>query len=86
MIGAIVVFLIVLAIVGSYIIVVNRMLRSDEHWAESSPIVSGEATPVVAYPSVAAGLVRVNSKRYSSASPILPSDVRRFVRAGFPIE
>ena len=36
MIGAIVVTLIVYAIVGSYMTIVNRMLRSDEHWSESN--------------------------------------------------
>jgi hypothetical protein len=38
MIGPILVTLLVAAIVGSFITVVNRMLRSDEHWNESSQL------------------------------------------------
>lgn len=35
MIGVLFVFLLVVAIVGGYIAIVNQMLRSDEHWNES---------------------------------------------------
>ncbi|HEY0549128.1 MAG TPA: hypothetical protein VGF13_05965 [Verrucomicrobiae bacterium] len=38
MIGAILVTLLVAAIVGSYMTIVNRMLRSDEHWSESNQV------------------------------------------------
>lgn len=38
MIGEIVVVLLVAAIVGSYMTLVNRMLRSDEHWSESNMV------------------------------------------------
>ena len=50
MIGAIVVTLIVFAIVGSYMAIVNRMLRSDEHWGESNAAPPVAKAPVVAQP------------------------------------
>ena len=40
MIGEIVVTLIVAAIVGSYMTLVNGMLRSDEYWSESNMVQS----------------------------------------------
>jgi len=36
MIGAIFVFAVAVAIVATYIFIVNRFLRSDEHWNENS--------------------------------------------------
>jgi hypothetical protein len=36
MIGTFIVFVVVLALVASYILIVNRMLRSDEHWNEKA--------------------------------------------------
>jgi hypothetical protein len=48
MIGAIVVTLIVYVIVGSYMAIVNRMLRTDEHWHESDmvqPVAEAAAAP-----------------------------------------
>ena len=50
MIGAIVVTLIVFAIVGSYMTIVNRMLRSDEHWDESNAAPAVAKAPVVGPP------------------------------------
>jgi hypothetical protein len=38
MIGAILVPLLIAAIVGSYMTIVNRMLRSDEYWSESNQV------------------------------------------------
>lgn len=38
MIGEILVALFVAAIVGSYMTLVNRMLRSDEYWSESNMV------------------------------------------------
>ena len=38
MIGPILVTLLVAIIVGSFIAIVNRMLRSDEHWNESNEV------------------------------------------------
>jgi hypothetical protein len=38
MIGPILVTLLVAVIVSSYILIVNRMLRSDEHWSESNQV------------------------------------------------
>ena len=48
MIGEIVVALFVAAIVGSYMTLVNRMLRSDEYWSESNMVKSPakDAAPV----------------------------------------
>lgn len=40
MIDEIVVALFVAAIVGSYMTLVNRMLRSDEYWSESNMVKS----------------------------------------------
>ena len=36
MIGAIVTALFVAVLVSSYILIVNRLLRTDEHWSESN--------------------------------------------------
>lgn len=36
MIGVLFVILLVAAIVGTYMVIVNRMLRSDENWSESN--------------------------------------------------
>ena len=36
MLGPVLVTLVVFVIVASYIGIVNRMLRSDEHWSESN--------------------------------------------------
>ncbi len=36
MIGAIITALFVAALVSSYMLIVNRMLRTDEHWSESN--------------------------------------------------
>ena len=44
MIGEIVVALFVAAIVGSYMTLVNRMLRSDEYWSESNMVKSPAKT------------------------------------------
>lgn len=50
MIGEIVVVLIVAAIVGSYMTLVNGMLRSDEYWSESSMVKSyAKAAPAPRY-------------------------------------
>ena len=54
MFGAIVVTLVVSAIVGSYMAIVNRMLRSDEHWSESSQITPAPKATVSAYACVTA--------------------------------
>jgi hypothetical protein len=38
MIGTMLVTLLVAAIVSSYMTIVNRMLRTDEHWSESNQL------------------------------------------------
>ena len=40
MIGAIITALVVAVLVSSYMLIVNRMLRTDEHWSESNMITS----------------------------------------------
>lgn len=48
MFGAVIVFAVVVAIVATYILVVNRLLRSDENWSESNlvkPAVKAPALP-----------------------------------------
>jgi hypothetical protein len=54
MIGAIVVTLVVFAIVGSYMAIVNRMLRSDEHWNESNIVRPAAQASSAGYSSLAA--------------------------------
>ena len=36
MLGSILIFALAVAIVATYIVIVNRFLRSDEHWIENS--------------------------------------------------
>ena len=38
MFGAVIVFAVVVAIVATYIFIVNRLLRSDENWSESNMV------------------------------------------------
>lgn len=40
MIGAIITALFVTALVSGYMLIVNRMLRTDEHWSESDMTMS----------------------------------------------
>jgi len=48
MIGAILVFVVAVALVATYIFAVNRFLRTDEHWSESNQMkpVAKTAAPV----------------------------------------
>ncbi len=57
MIGEIVVALFVAAIVGSYMTLVNRMLRSDEYWSESSMVKSPANDPAPVHNVVTASPV-----------------------------
>ena len=52
MIGAIVVTLVVYAIVGAYMAIVNRMLRSDQHWNESNIVRPVTKPSAVGYPGL----------------------------------
>jgi len=36
MIGAIITALVVAVLISSYMLIVNRLLRTDEHWSESN--------------------------------------------------
>jgi len=56
MIGTILVTLLVAAIVGSYMTIVNRVLRSDEHWSESHMMKPGAKATTPAYACAAASL------------------------------
>jgi hypothetical protein len=47
MIGAILVTLLVAVLVVSYMVLVNRMLRTDEHWRETDMV---KATPAAHTP------------------------------------
>ena len=38
MFGPILVFAAAVALVATYILTVNRLLRTDEHWSESNPV------------------------------------------------
>jgi hypothetical protein len=40
MFGSIIVFAVAVMLVATYIFIVNRFLRSDEHWNEDSPSVA----------------------------------------------
>ena len=53
MIGATIVFLVTVTLIASYILTVNRMLRTDRNWSESNmarrapmPAAKSEALPV----------------------------------------
>ena len=52
MIGAIAVTLVVFSIVGAYMAIVNRMLRSDENWSESNIVRPVMKTSAVGYPGL----------------------------------
>lgn len=47
MIGAIITALVVAVLVSSYMLIVNRLLRTDEHWSETNmtPVAPKPATP-----------------------------------------
>ncbi len=45
MIGSYIVFLVIAAMLATYMTIVNRMLRSDEFWSESTPLQPVAATP-----------------------------------------
>ena len=38
MFGAILVFVVAVALVATYMFTVNRLLRTDEHWSESNQV------------------------------------------------
>src|SRR5947207_15146387 len=50
MFTSIIVFAAAVALVATYIFIVNRFLRSDENWNENSQLVAAEIRPRVAVP------------------------------------